>query len=166
MESIFAPVNSTLNLTDLTCCNHSIFAHTPPNEWQWFLTFRLPFPSFRRKVKDYLLQLQLVEGIQLGYIETYSPIEKRIHIMAIGFSVKTGKTLKEVCKVKWAERWCLTTRLLPPSIVIKDSYDSKGLEGYAVTKHYRRDVDAESEPYNLRLLNKAGLTKFEREKLK
>jgi hypothetical protein len=114
MESIFAPVNSTLNITGLTCCNHLICAHTPPNEWQWFLTFRLPFPSFRRKVKDYLLQLQLVEGIQLGYIETYSPIEKRIHVMAIGFSIKTGKTLKEVCKVKWAERWCLSTRFLNP----------------------------------------------------
>jgi hypothetical protein len=79
-------------------------------------------------------------------------------VAATGFSSKTGKTLLDVDKLDTVKRWCLASRLLPTSLVIKDVYDSEGVEAYVVTKHYRQDPKAESEPYNLRLLRKLNLT--------
>lgn len=125
-------------------------------DWEWSMTFRLPAQRFRKEIKKFFRDLMNAEGIQVGYIGGYQLRPNRhIHIAAVGYN-NSGKSLKDVDRCIWEERWSKITGLKSNSLQIGISYYPEGWERY-LEKNLRSDYDSEGFFYNGKLLQKLNL---------
>lgn len=129
--------------------------------WQWFVHFTFPVDGFfglkraKRSLLWWTRKLCVTERIQVGYCYCIAASGDFTHIHALmlglGRSTGVGKTLADVSKSYWRDRWPHFAKIEVPRSI-------PSVSGYVADHEYDPEYECELDFYNIKLLKKHRLT--------
>ena len=124
-------------------------------DWEWFLSLELGKRKPAPVLKDFIITLQKLDGIQIATVGvlSHSP-QDHIHLLALGQSRK-GLSLKDSNPVPWERYWAETVHKSAKIIRIPSFGDQRRIVSYMVDRNMPRGYHETLQEYNLKLLKRS-----------